>query len=89
MGRGRVTIARSFIQTGYPRIDIAAAVTIAERTHPLALGVNVTGGHPVIDTIIAPRLKLKTTPRGPVANTRVALSTRGRYARGSGQVAQR
>ncbi len=92
LGHGRVDVTRSIIQASYPRIDISAAVRIGDRTHPVALGVNVTSGRPVIDTVLSPRLRLTATGRPPLGAARVALSDHHRTyspTTGAGHVAQR
>ncbi|MBY5163279.1 hypothetical protein [Salsipaludibacter albus] len=83
LGRGRVAITASHIQAGHPRIDIAAAVRIGDRTHPLSVGVNVTGQQPVIDTVMSPRLRIRSMPRPPALGvTRLQTSQTRPYSPG-------
>lgn len=55
------------MQASYPRLEVAAAVTIDNRTHPLALGLHTADGNLHIDTIVHPGLNL-TVRTKPVAS---------------------
>lgn len=77
IGHGQISIRRTIIQAGYPRIDITAAARIGERTHPVALGLEVAeGGAPRYDAVVTPRLRLRSNSQRPLAVTTLATTTR-------------
>lgn len=68
---GAPRLATAYIQMGSPRIDVSAAITIAGRTHPLAIGISSGGASLNIDAIRWPTLNLRapgrqTAIRGPL-----------------------
>lgn len=89
LGSGPVTIGRTYVQTGYPRIDVSAAVRIGDTTHPLALGCNVSSGEPLIDAVMTPRLRLSCARRAPLAAAHLAASTAAAHAPSPVQARQR
>ena len=60
---GAPRLATAYIQMGSPRIDVSAAITIAGRTHPLAIGMSTTTGSLHIDAIRWPAINLRAPGR--------------------------
>ncbi len=92
LGAGHVNIDRTYVQVGYPRIDVSAAIRIGTgddaRTHPVALGINMSTGTPEIDAIYTPRLRIKGDKRASMRQRDAVTSTRGHHPI-PGQAAQR
>lgn len=60
---GAPRLAAAYIQMASPRIDVSAAITIAGRTYPLAVGISATTGSLNIDAIRWPTLNLRAPGR--------------------------